>query len=393
MKTKHRTAPREQHTADPEPEGPEQDAAVPADDEPQARSKARTPAVEPDDLGGGTAESDEAEAKDRTGKSSDSGDAEAGSGKDASAEPRGRETEDLDAEPADSDETVDEGAERKARGPRRTKAKGIASTPSDADAVEEEGSKDNAQGSDETEGEDPQDDTDSSGSGEARAESGVEAKRGAKAKGEAKAKRDADTRARARARARDAEADDADTDTADAADTGEAVPERNSKRTAALVMALVAAVCAAYFGWSWYSAAHDESLRYSQARDEALRAGEQAIQNLNTLDYRNLDEGLKIWQDSSTSELYREIVQGRSQFEQAVRKAQTITSAKVLDAAVTELDRHAGKASVIVALQVTVTPPKGEPAIRKTRLVGQLTRTSTGWKLSALAQAPVGSGG
>jgi Mce-associated membrane protein len=193
----------------------------------------------------------------------------------------------------------------------------------------------------------------------------------------------------------DAEADDAKPSKpsdAEAEDTDK--PQQpNGKRTLALALAVVAAVCAAWFGWSWYGAAHDESLHYSSARDEALRAGEQAIQNLNTLDYRSLDEGLKVWQDSSTSQLYQQIVQGRQGFEQAVRKAQTITSAKVLDAAVTELDQHAGKASVIVALQVTVTPPKGEPTVKKTRLMGQLTRTSTGWKLSALAPAPVGSGG
>jgi Mce-associated membrane protein len=165
------------------------------------------------------------------------------------------------------------------------------------------------------------------------------------------------------------------------------------RRTAALVLAVVAALVAAWFGWSWYGAAHDESLRYSQTRDEVLRAGEQAVQNLNTLDYRNLNQGLKLWQDSTTSELYREIVQGRAGFERALREGKTITSAKVLEAAVTELDVHAGKASVIVGIQITVTPPKGNPAIKKPRLMGELTRTSTGWKLSALAMAPVGATG
>ncbi|MFF5261169.1 hypothetical protein ACFY4C_19690 [Actinomadura viridis] len=169
--------------------------------------------------------------------------------------------------------------------------------------------------------------------------------------------------------------------------------EAGTSRRVAMALAVIAALCAAWFGWSWYGAAHDESLHYSRTRDDVLRAGEQAVQNLNTLDYRSLNQGLKLWQDSSTNELYQQIVQGRPQFEQAVRKAQTITSAKVLDAAVTELDQHAGKASVIVALQITVTPPKGDPAIKKTRLMGQLTRTSTGWKLSALAQAPVGAAG
>jgi Mce-associated membrane protein len=169
--------------------------------------------------------------------------------------------------------------------------------------------------------------------------------------------------------------------------------EAGGRHIAALVLAVVCVLCAAWFGWSWYGAAHDESLGYSQTRDEVLRAGEQAVQNLNTLDYRNLNEGLKLWQDSSTSELYQEIVQGRAQFERAVRTAKTITSAAVLDAAVTELDQHGGKASVIVGLRVTVTPPTGEPTVKKTRLMGELTRTAAGWKLSALAQAPVGATG
>jgi Mce-associated membrane protein len=170
-------------------------------------------------------------------------------------------------------------------------------------------------------------------------------------------------------------------------------PGARGRRTAALVMAAVALVAAAWFGWSWYGAAHDDSLQYSQSRDEVLRVGEQAVQNLNTLDYRSLDSGLKLWQDSSTNELYQEIVRGRTEFERAVKQAKTVTSAKVLDAAVTELDEHAGKASVIVGLQITVTPPQGDPAIKKTRLMGELTRTSTGWKLSALAQAPVAGNG
>ncbi|GLZ05758.1 hypothetical protein Acsp03_32240 [Actinomadura sp. NBRC 104412] len=166
-----------------------------------------------------------------------------------------------------------------------------------------------------------------------------------------------------------------------------------SRRTAALVLAVLALLSAAWFGWSWYGAAHDESLRFSETRDEVLRAGEQAVLNLNTLDYRDLNTGLKLWQDSSTSELYQQIVQGRAAFEREVKKAKTITSAKVLDAAVTELDQHAGKASVIVGVQITVTPPKGEPVVKKTRLMGELTRTATGWKLSALAQAPAGATG
>jgi Mce-associated membrane protein len=159
---------------------------------------------------------------------------------------------------------------------------------------------------------------------------------------------------------------------------------------AALVPAVITASCAGWFGWSWYRAAHDDSLRYSQTRDEVLRAGEQAVQNLNTLDYRDVDRGLNTWQDSSAGELHQQITQGREQFEQQVRQAKTISTARILEGAVTELDDRAGKAGVIVAVQITVTPPTGSPTTKQSRLLGQLTRTPSGWKLTALGQAPIG---
>ncbi|MEU6040601.1 hypothetical protein ABZ801_34900 [Actinomadura sp. NPDC047616] len=157
----------------------------------------------------------------------------------------------------------------------------------------------------------------------------------------------------------------------------------------AIVLTVVAAVAAGWFGWSRYAARHDDSLRYAATRDQVLRSAEQGVQNLSTLDYRSLDRSLKAWQESATGDLYRDIVQGRAQFEQRVREARTVTAAKVLEAAVTELDEHAGKARVLVAVQITVTPPEGEPAVKKSRLVGELTRTADGWKISGLGQAPI----
>jgi Mce-associated membrane protein len=163
-------------------------------------------------------------------------------------------------------------------------------------------------------------------------------------------------------------------------------------RPVAIALALIAAIAAAWSGWSWYAAEHDDSLRYAATRDEVLRTGEQAIQNLNTLDHRSLDRSLRTWQDSSTSDLYRDIVQGRAAFERQVAEAKTISSARILEGAVTELDTRAGTARVIVAAEITVTPPKGVPAIKRSRLIGELTRTAAGWKLSALGQAPVANG-
>ena len=174
---------------------------------------------------------------------------------------------------------------------------------------------------------------------------------------------------------------------------GDAPRRRSSDpvRLVATVFAVVAAAGAGYFGWDWYGAAHDGSLAYSRDRDAVLRAAEQGVQNMNTLDYRAVEQGLASWEESSTGDLHQQLVQGRARFTQQVRLARTVTTAKILDGAVTELDDRAGKAGAIVAVQVTVTPPTGAPATKQSRMRAQLTRTPSGWKLSALGQAPVGT--
>lgn len=112
---------------------------------------------------------------------------------------------------------------------------------------------------------------------------------------------------------------------------------------------------------------------------------------MNTLDHAQLDQGLDSWEDSTTGDLHKQLVDGRDAFVEQIEAAKTVSTAKVLSGAVTELDDRAGKAGVMVALRVTVTAPEGEPAVKESRMLGQLTRTSGGWKLSALGQAPVGN--
>jgi Mce-associated membrane protein len=159
----------------------------------------------------------------------------------------------------------------------------------------------------------------------------------------------------------------------------------------AAALCVAAAVFAGWAGWSWYSAAQSGPSSYAQARDVALQAGEQAAQNLNTLDYRTASKGLALWEQSSTGTLHEEIVAGRAQFLQQVEQARTVTTARVLDAALTSLDTRTGTATIIVAVQLTVTPPKGTAVTKQNRLTGQLTRTASGWKLSSLGQVPVGA--
>ncbi|MER5635398.1 hypothetical protein ABT095_00380 [Kitasatospora sp. NPDC002227] len=170
-----------------------------------------------------------------------------------------------------------------------------------------------------------------------------------------------------------------------------AVRRLNPVLTAALALVVVAAVAAIFTGWSWYAAAHDDTAAYARARDQALAAAEQAVQNMNTLDHADLARGLDLWEASTTGDLHSQLVQGRADFSKQVAQAQTVSTAKVLAGAVTELDERAGRAAVLVALRITVQAPKQQPATKESRMLGELTRTATGWKLSALGQAPMGS--
>lgn len=169
------------------------------------------------------------------------------------------------------------------------------------------------------------------------------------------------------------------------------VRTRNPLLAAAAALTAVAAVAAGWGGWSRYEAGHDDSAAYAQARDAALAAGEQAVQNMNTLDHTKLDAGLDNWEDSTTGDLHKQLVDGREAFVKQIETAKTVSTAEILSGAVTELDDRAGKAGVMVALRVTVTAPEGKPVAKESRMLGQLTRTSDGWKLSALGQAPVGN--
>ena len=159
----------------------------------------------------------------------------------------------------------------------------------------------------------------------------------------------------------------------------------------ALVLAILAALFAAWSGWSWYRASTAGPPPDAQLRDQVLQAGEQAVQNFNTLDYRKVAAGLALWEQSSTGPLRTEISNGRAQFEQQIQQTKTITTARILDGALTALNPQAGTASIIVAVQITVTPASGSPVTKQSRLVGTLAKTASGWKLSQLGQLPVGA--
>jgi Mce-associated membrane protein len=125
----------------------------------------------------------------------------------------------------------------------------------------------------------------------------------------------------------------------------------------------------------------------SALRDQVLQAGEQAVINISSLNYRHLTQGVGLWEQSGS--LRAGILAGRADLERTVTQSRSVTTAKILDGAITVLG--ARSATFIVAEQTTVVAGSGTPAVSQYRMVGQLTKTASGWKLSALNAAQAGA--
>ncbi len=158
----------------------------------------------------------------------------------------------------------------------------------------------------------------------------------------------------------------------------------------AVVFAVVMFVFAVFTGVIWYSSAHSSESSFAATRDDALRSGQVGISNFLTLDYRKVDEDLQRWLNSSTGELRAEIDKDKDSRKKQLVDAKSVTSSKVLDSAITELDDRAGTASMIAVVESTVTPSDGKQVTKINRYLTKLTRTDDGWKLSQLGPLRAG---
>lgn len=154
---------------------------------------------------------------------------------------------------------------------------------------------------------------------------------------------------------------------------------------AGAALVVVAVVAAAVFGVLWLTASHNGSLAFSRERDQALQAAEQGSINLTTLDYRNVAQGLARWKESTTGGLYSQLTSGSlvGTFTKQAQQAKSVTTGKVAEGVITELDTHGGKASALVIMNVTVSVNGAKPTTKLVPLQWDLTLTKSGWKLSA----------
>jgi len=121
-------------------------------------------------------------------------------------------------------------------------------------------------------------------------------------------------------------------------------------------------------------------------RDAALLAARQDVVVLNSLDYRNVDQGLSRWLAASTGSLHASFEHITAADRKRIADAKAVTTARIVEAAVVSLDAADGRASVIASVELTVTPPTGKAVIKRERQQADVTRVGGVWRVSGLQQ-------
>lgn len=154
-----------------------------------------------------------------------------------------------------------------------------------------------------------------------------------------------------------------------------------------LLLALVVAVSGLI---AWSRASGDENISKAETRDAVLITARQHIQTLNSLDYRDIDAGLKAWTAVTTGTLKDSLTQVDGENRRLLADQKKISVGKVVDAAVVSLE--GSSATVIAAVEITVTDdakPDAEPTVKRNRFSADLVKVKGQWKLENLQQVAV----
>ncbi|WIX75239.1 hypothetical protein QRX50_27290 [Amycolatopsis carbonis] len=164
---------------------------------------------------------------------------------------------------------------------------------------------------------------------------------------------------------------------------------RFSAQRPAATAAVIAALAAAGTGWWWASAAHSDPVSIAADREAAESAGETAVATLTTANYTTADADLRKWETVTTGPLLDQIRAGHAQGVTALQTAKSTTTARVLDAALSQLDPQAGTAQLMAVVEVTASQGATPAAVKRNRFQATVTRTADGWKLSAVQPVTV----
>lgn len=169
---------------------------------------------------------------------------------------------------------------------------------------------------------------------------------------------------------------------------GDPVGRSNTLVAIAAVLLVGCAAAAVWFGVSWLRAPGGDDVDFSQQRDEVARVAENTIITLNTVDYKQIDKSFNDIVNTMTADAQKEFAANKNQWKsllvqgKVVSKAQLATENGRKAVAVEDLNTHDGTASVMVVVNVTVSPEGQTPTNPRERYILHMTRTGDGWKTS-----------
>ena len=152
-----------------------------------------------------------------------------------------------------------------------------------------------------------------------------------------------------------------------------------------VVAAVLAVLAAAFSGWSWWRAASDDSSARGRERDAVLAAAGPELVTLNTIDYRNAGADVDRWIAATTGQYGKDLAGDRQLQIDRASSARTVSSASLVQAAVTEISD--GTARLLAVLDVRVSTGGAAVTPRLNRLTVDVSRASDGWKISGVQAA------
>ncbi len=163
--------------------------------------------------------------------------------------------------------------------------------------------------------------------------------------------------------------------------------ERHRWRRRAMVAVVIAIVAVGLLVWQASRPAAEPTGvgLAAETRDQVVIAASEAVEVLNTLDHRDVEGGVDTWETVTTGELHEQMVAIDAEEVEVLADAGAVSSARVVEAAVLELDAGAGTAQVIAFTEVTVTPPSGPDQVNRQRNLVDLRRVDDRWLVEVLA--------
>ncbi|MEV4316626.1 hypothetical protein [Actinocrispum sp. NPDC049592] len=145
------------------------------------------------------------------------------------------------------------------------------------------------------------------------------------------------------------------------------------------VLAVLSVAAAGVSGWFWWNSATAD---FAAERDTVLSDGQRYAVDLNTVDYHSPD--FDRWRNAATGALLDRLNRNQENDRANAVANKTVSTARVVTAAVTNLNSHSGSATMIAALEITLSQGGGQATAKISRLDMDLQRTDAGWKVSGL---------